>query len=295
MNFAELTRVVLALQIHQGEDSDEPYIFRTYGHPADYEAGRVGGARNPGDACRHKIWEIALATTAAPGYFDPIKIDGITYEDPAAGFNNPTEEAMNEVLAKEGWHIHETGETPYPIAVLISIGTGEKPLVIERLRRRVPIRRIRKLIERVKRRLTDVDRVHDRVERVTVERGDVAYYRFQGPVEIGRIKMDEWKEGTQEFVDERFEEWIKNAVIDKRFNDAARSLVRLRRERIEADPERWRRWACCTTYVCRKCKEKKRHPQKLHSHIVVEHPDTPGVQEILQQSERPPDFQGGPY
>ncbi|KAF5633872.1 guanine nucleotide-binding alpha-3 subunit [Fusarium tjaetaba] len=61
-----------------------------------------------------RIWEVACATVATPGYFDAIEIDGAAFVDGAVFMNNPSFRALEEVLA-----IH----TKIP-AVFVNIGTG---------------------------------------------------------------------------------------------------------------------------------------------------------------------------
>jgi hypothetical protein len=76
--------------------------LRTYGTEAE-------------DAFPGKIWEAARATSAAPTFFLPIKVAGLTYGDGGTGWNNPTVEAINE--AHQIWPNR-------PIGCIVSIGTG---------------------------------------------------------------------------------------------------------------------------------------------------------------------------
>lgn len=54
---------------------------RSYINPDD--PGRVGD---------WYIWQAARATSAAPHYFDSVKIDGVSYVDGGLGYNNPSPE-----------------------------------------------------------------------------------------------------------------------------------------------------------------------------------------------------------
>jgi hypothetical protein len=69
------------------------------------------------DPFRAKIWEAARATSAAPTFFSPMKIDSVPYGDGGTGWNNPAREALNE--ANVIWPNR-------PIGCLISLGTGEE-------------------------------------------------------------------------------------------------------------------------------------------------------------------------
>ncbi|RKL43279.1 hypothetical protein BFJ72_g4692 [Fusarium proliferatum] len=64
-----------------------------------------------------KIWEAARATSAAFGFFDPIKISWQDYVDGVTGRNNPVDEAFSE--AKSIWP-----DAPFRIQCFVSIGTG---------------------------------------------------------------------------------------------------------------------------------------------------------------------------
>ena len=66
------------------------------------------------------IWEAARATSAASGFFDPIKIGefGETYVDGATGFNNPVEKVLEESRAI--WpNLSER------LQCIVSVGTGQ--------------------------------------------------------------------------------------------------------------------------------------------------------------------------
>jgi Patatin-like phospholipase len=67
------------------------------------------------DAFSARIWEAAHATSAAPAFFKPITINGVTYSDGGPGWNNPTMEAIFE--AHKIWPNR-------PIGCLLSVGTG---------------------------------------------------------------------------------------------------------------------------------------------------------------------------
>lgn len=62
------------------------------------------------------IWEAARATSAAPTYFDSIKVGGIEYVDGGLKANNPVFQALIEGQKMPGG--------PRPLSCLISMGTG---------------------------------------------------------------------------------------------------------------------------------------------------------------------------
>ncbi|KAK0629270.1 acyl transferase/acyl hydrolase/lysophospholipase, partial [Bombardia bombarda] len=66
-----------------------------------------------------KIWEAARATSAAPTFFDPIRIGNQDFVDGATGRNNPVESVLAE--ASEIWG----PDAKDRIECLVSIGTGK--------------------------------------------------------------------------------------------------------------------------------------------------------------------------
>lgn len=87
------------------------------GHTSRLRAYRLHG-RSPDVAT---IWEAALATSAAPTFFDPVEICGRTYIDGALGANNPSFEVENE--ASNIW-CEVSGKLEPLVKNFISIGTG---------------------------------------------------------------------------------------------------------------------------------------------------------------------------
>jgi predicted acylesterase/phospholipase RssA len=67
------------------------------------------------------ICEAALATSAATGFFDAVKIGARTFVDGALGANNPVEEVEDEAM--KIW-CPDTGELKPLVKCFISIGTG---------------------------------------------------------------------------------------------------------------------------------------------------------------------------
>ena len=67
------------------------------------------------------IYEAALATSAATGFFDPVSIGARHFVDGALGANNPVEEVEGE--ASDIW-CPETGNLKPLVKCFISLGTG---------------------------------------------------------------------------------------------------------------------------------------------------------------------------
>ncbi|KAF4838828.1 Calcium-independent phospholipase A2-gamma [Colletotrichum tropicale] len=88
-----------------GSNSSAPAILRSYVHPL---------GKTPLDSVR--LWEAARATSAAPSYFKPITVDGLTLMDGGLQTNNPLGWAWKEVSMAFG-----LGST---VRCFLSIGTG---------------------------------------------------------------------------------------------------------------------------------------------------------------------------
>ncbi|KAH7334124.1 acyl transferase/acyl hydrolase/lysophospholipase [Rhizoctonia solani] len=72
-----------------------------------------------GNSLDCKIWEAARATSAAPAYFERIKVGGFEYVDGGLQANNPVIQTLSESMVAFG--------EPRPVGCLISLGTGMPP------------------------------------------------------------------------------------------------------------------------------------------------------------------------
>jgi hypothetical protein len=74
--------------------------------------------------CEATIWEAALATSAATGFFMPVKIGDCMYGDGGLGANNPSEQVESE--ATEIWcEMNSTLQLQSQVRCFLSIGTGD--------------------------------------------------------------------------------------------------------------------------------------------------------------------------
>jgi hypothetical protein len=156
----------------------KPYHLRTYKVPGEilYDC---------------EIWEAARATTAAPTYFKAISIkwpngSSNRFVDAGLGFNNPTEEIIEEAETIFG--------ASTPLRVLVSLGCGVKssirydaPSVIDKF---LPLN----AINTVKEIAADCDKTSQKLERFFKNHANV-YFRFNIP-EIGDIGLSEVDEAT---------------------------------------------------------------------------------------------------
>lgn len=109
--------------------SNAPFLFRSYDH---YDPDRKSKVLNPGSASTLEIIIPAQATSAAPGYFKEVLINGHRYMDGAITANNRARIAWSEVLqmtSKEKNYVmkNEDLSASQAIGCLVSVGTGQSP------------------------------------------------------------------------------------------------------------------------------------------------------------------------
>ncbi|KAL9052508.1 MAG: hypothetical protein Q9162_005364 [Coniocarpon cinnabarinum] len=170
---------------------DNTWLFRSYDHVHSYDEN-LGVLRNPGFVefgvnPGVKIWEVARATTAAPTYFEEMKVGTHTYLDGGLGANNPAHLAYNNArqISKNAEH---------RLAVLISIGTGVR-------KSRSPFGRLPLLgnvlgvLGLARYNLTDTEQTHEYMKDIiSASRGSqTLYQRFNVDVDLHDMQLDEWK------------------------------------------------------------------------------------------------------
>jgi len=245
--------------------------------------------RNPGPAHDYPIAWVGRATSAAPTYFSPLRIESINerrpqiFKDGAFGTNNPTSEALTEVLALNGDRIQE-------IDAIVSIGTG-KPRYT-----RFGESRLSDLVANIHsatKIVADTERVHrDMVEKVRIGHPHVPfsklpYFRFNTESQkLADVPLDEWKSGrdragkknpgeiTLKAMDEAIAEYCARDEIQAEMRRCAEVLVKRRRLRQQADPSRWERFALASVFICDQefCRyTKKTYRNEFQEHLITAH------------------------
>ncbi|KAK1978527.1 patatin-like phospholipase [Colletotrichum cereale] len=98
---------VTAVNMEEG-NVKPPVLLRSYENP-----------REKSELPKIKIWQAARATSAAPTYFEPLKVDGYQFVDGGLQANNPLGWLWNEVLTTFG--------AERTTACFLSLGTGVPP------------------------------------------------------------------------------------------------------------------------------------------------------------------------
>lgn len=287
-----------------------PSPFRSYAHHQRRKnvADQTNGDQNPvekaGPADSCLIWQAARATSAAPTYFNSIKIGEFEYMDGGFGLNNPSQKVFYEV-SQINRNVNEAN------ALSISIGTG-----ITRFTRfqqgifKKPVG----WLYGAKKVSTDCEEKHEDMRQITVKGQRHRYHRFNVPepatdpdapdpayfkelfgrikralgqdVELpdrglGKIKLDEWKpkrfwrkESTQDEIRRVTLTYLEDPNVDRELEEIARLLVLQRRAR--AKTPRWEEYALGIRYECPMAKQ--RCPEEtfteesaLRDHLVRDH------------------------
>jgi len=267
-----------------------PYVFRTYQlhEPRGINPVERGIIINPGDADTHQICEVARATSAAPGYFDPIILDGKEYSDGGLGNNNPIKIATNEVMQKTG-----TEKVNAAFRVVLSLGTGEKPTTVLRVQHKFPrisglkpVKKISKIVKALKHHAVDVEKDHKAFQGMVKEANFKHYYRWSGG-DLGGLKLDEWrtipkkeKPVTEEFIRTSVQAYMESPHIKEEVVELAKQLVETRRLRITQNEDKIRRFTWSTLYRCPVCVDDdpelyQETQAALKEHIIAQHTHIP--------------------
>lgn len=246
--------------------------------------------KNHGDAPNLPIWQVARATSAAPGYFSPIKInkgngsdprDRIRFKDGGFGTNNPTKEAYYDIVDKHG------GQSK--IGLVLSIGTGKTSLDLFARKSghwNNTIANFKAATKLPSRTL----KAHDDMLRLAENDGEelFPYYRFDGGESLGELAIDEWKSHhftkltghsdergykTIKKIEDGTEDYLQNPEVQRDLVACAKDLVRRRRLRTR-DVSKWDRYASASYYECdlKGCEARRiKTSQEYAEHIKSQH------------------------
>ncbi|MCJ1465973.1 hypothetical protein MMC07_004592 [Pseudocyphellaria aurata] len=275
---------VYAYADHSGNDM--PYTFRTY-----LPSSRRGTNKNYGGAPHLPIWQVARATSAAPGKFSPIEInkgsgsnprDRIRFKDGGFGTNNPTRAAYYDMVDKHG--------SKSKIGLVISIGAGDTPLNYFASRKGNLSNAIANLKAAIKLPSRTLG-THDEMLRLAKKDGEeesFLYYRFGGGETLGELALDEWKSHhftkftgdndspgckTIEKIKHCTDNYLKQQEVQDDLDACAELLVRRRRLRTR-DVSKWDRYASASYYECnlKGCEARRIHTiREYQEHIRSQH------------------------
>lgn len=176
-------RIVLSYRKQESKGVETPYIFRSYDNLHRNEEGLNNRMlhRNPGVADKNEIWKVARATSAAPTYFKPMKIDDDEYLDGGFGANNPCAEIYDEVQ-----RMNNSAENC--VGLIVSVGTGKH--LQGRFQGTGGWERYRGYINFAAKWAADSEDKHLGMARLKLP----YYVRFNVENTLGGMKLDEWRE-----------------------------------------------------------------------------------------------------
>ncbi|OAP63488.1 hypothetical protein AYL99_02715 [Fonsecaea erecta] len=145
-----------------------------------------------------RIWEAALATSAAPSFFDPVQIGACSYVDGAIGANNPVSQVEDE--AADIW-CEETGRVQPLVKCFISVGTGHADFTTIK---NSSLRSVAHSIEKV---ATETKKTDNEFTGRWREHLDSRYFRFNVEEGLHSVRLAEYKQeavidaGTRLYLD----------------------------------------------------------------------------------------------
>lgn len=210
---------------------------------------------NYGKAQDFEIWEVARAATAAPFFFDALKIkipgsrEHMSLTDAGLGHtNNPTKEGTNEIEWAYGTE---------SIGIVVSVGTAKRN---EGDLKRGPLA-FKTQLKEIAQKATDTERVHTDMM-TTSSKDGFPYFRLNDPDGLLKMEMDEWEpkpsrfngggsgSKTLERIRIAFVHWLSSDENRNLIQQCAEELVRCRRAR-SANRAKWERYATGAEYICR--------------------------------------------
>ncbi|EWZ52500.1 acyl transferase/acyl hydrolase/lysophospholipase [Fusarium oxysporum Fo47] len=224
----------MAISYRVDDNVEKAHIWRSYDYPDS-------------NTCLDRsaeIWEVAMATSATPGYFSPIKINGATYIDGSLVANNPSYRALREVSS-----IHSKA----PV-VFVNIGTGRQvgTNVIFRSDAKWRDRPWSERLQHPNRLFqytttefyaeTETKEWLELAERMGLEKA----YRLSVEGDLQTIPYDDWRPAgtgkkTLQKITDFTEEYLRKDEVRDIINSIAHEAVRIRRAR--AITGRWEAFA----------------------------------------------------
>lgn len=252
------SRIVFSFCKSKGFDFH--HLWRTYDHEEGIARPKnASKSMNLSPAHREPLWQVARATSAAPIYFEAIKIGERKFLDGGMGANNPAVFAWQEIHHK---HV-------YPPAVFVSIGTGKKNQQqkrrkidqakelftsgrIDDMSRKQFLKKYVELGQLWKNFITDTEGPANTWKTMCDLTG-TARARFNVEERLGEIPLDDWQpaksgEVTLQQIRTPTMEYLNLTEIQNDIDLFAQKLVDIRHKRAET--ERWERFATDIKYYC---------------------------------------------
>ena len=255
------------------------HIFRSYDHPRLATTNKNEHRFNDEPASLARIWKVARATSAAPGYFSEQDIERSTYKDGGLGANNPAFLIFQDIKQMQGDKFPE---------IIVSIGTGTKVAGTgtkvaeagystpkERAKKsngRNPLKSLRSMYHTFRDLpaiATDAETDHKKLkDTIDLAKGErqrrdpttklPLYFTFNVDGLGAAVELDEWvssndsskPNGNETLRDLKkiTETYLSEPEVLEKLQDCAIELVHIHRKR--AKTERWEKYATQAVYNC---------------------------------------------
>ncbi|KAG9501602.1 hypothetical protein J7337_007293 [Fusarium musae] len=304
--------IAISWSIKKDGGVSKEFVWRSYDNEPSPKEPKTNqwNPSNAGPAHTTAIWEVARATTAAPGYFESIKIIGRKFLDGGMAANNPSLIALKEIH-----NLH--GLVP---DLFVSIGTGLKPssddqngdvpseanghtaatrrdTIRDGGRRKQFVKKYWEIGKFVKSWMVDCEGPvgtegwRDRCNAIDLTDS----YRLNVKGDLHTIPLDDWRpsdsgEKTLGFIEEQTRQYLADPSVIECIDSIASKAVEIRRRR--AATEQWERFAVDVIYRCDACENKKyetraqlrEHLQKGIAHLGEKIADGKQLEERLNDS-----------
>lgn len=230
--------IVCSIKSTLVKDFQTPFLFRSYDQPRPPNPLMEGLERSPSKPDTFAIWQVARATSAAPSYFKPVRLDNSQYYDAAVDLNNPSWEVVKEVSSFAGGSFDA-------IDLLLSVGGGNA-------RVNKPKSKFRG--GSFEQDLADIsDVVHHKVR--SESNNVFKYYRLDVEEGLLDVRLNEWKPKssgmtTLQKIRDATARYLQKQEVRSQCQECAMNLVTRRMQR--ARTMRWECFATGTRYKCPK-------------------------------------------
>jgi hypothetical protein len=272
-----------------GKSWEGPYVFRSYQLSIDETTPEYDQPRNQNADNNIKLWKVGGATAALSSLFPPQVIRNREYYHDHF-LQNPVE-----------WALEEVHSIQRKMPTTVSFGAG-KPAQSDG--RRVPkLKRSTELINEVLKTTTaglvHSEREHKVVDKMQRREKNMTYFRINVEDDLGEVEVDQWKGfrrgvefSTLGYIWMCTKKELSKQEVKNQLSALAWLLVNRRRARIRDDPDRWERFACCTTYTCseEECRTESGEPltfalrREMKDHLLARHG---WVEESLESEPKP--------
>lgn len=225
---------------------NQAFLFRSYPIPANKSKGFNPPHQNLGDrdSSDATIVEAARATSAGPRYVKSMKIGEDHFRDGAFVCNDPSEELLKDVKLNEG--INSGEEERLKGSVFLTLGTGLKRTeaaggFVGRKR----LQNLRSFVSEIKYVIFHRDLIIQHMQEKASDDG-FRYVLWDGGERVGQFKLDDCTKFDD--MERGIETYM--ASYQEELLEVAKNLVSERRRRMKEDPDRWHRFARCTTMSC---------------------------------------------